>query len=103
MRISDWSSDVCSSDLQERLSGRCVGRRYPEALKGIVRLGTVKDIIKRRIVYHNPGAEFIYRCNPRIAAGEKALAGIGDRDFRTDKIVAPIEIDRKRVVTGMGV
>src|SRR3546814_3624690 len=26
MRISDWSSDVCSSDLEERLVGRAGGR-----------------------------------------------------------------------------
>src|SRR3546814_6585458 len=28
MRISDWSSDVCSSDLVRRLSGRPCGREY---------------------------------------------------------------------------
>src|SRR3546814_2311308 len=30
MRISDWSSDVCSSDLKARLRQRIVGREKPD-------------------------------------------------------------------------
>src|SRR3546814_6194678 len=33
MRISDWSSDVCSSDLQHRQAGLEVARRDGEGLK----------------------------------------------------------------------
>src|SRR3546814_1246123 len=40
MRISDWSSDVCSSDLRgekgvERLFGGAVGRRGRRGLRGV--------------------------------------------------------------------
>src|SRR3546814_2056557 len=32
MRISDWSSDVCSSDLPARAGGDCLRRRQPRRL-----------------------------------------------------------------------
>src|SRR3546814_4707156 len=34
MRISDWSSDVCSSDLEQRQQDRAVGRGAADALAG---------------------------------------------------------------------
>src|SRR3546814_3152052 len=33
MRISDWSSDVCSSDLVYRLKTGCCGSRLPNCVK----------------------------------------------------------------------
>src|SRR3546814_6691945 len=36
MRISDWSSDVCSSDLIYRMSGKAPGHRFQDALASIV-------------------------------------------------------------------
>src|SRR3546814_8471414 len=56
MRISDWSSDVCSSDLAKKLGmvaqfhevirGRCGGRGEPErnGLAGLDQLGAVMPI-----------------------------------------------------------
>src|SRR3546814_10207014 len=35
MRISDWSSDVCSSDLCLGLRAPCVGMRQPHAVAGV--------------------------------------------------------------------
>src|SRR3546814_13139840 len=41
MRISDWSSDVCSSDLREISVGvlRIVGRSYPPAIRNLQAAG----------------------------------------------------------------
>src|SRR3546814_2749408 len=51
MRISDWSSDVCSSDLNGKVSivimGRDIGRgrcRWLKSLKPVTR-GTVRPVI----------------------------------------------------------
>src|SRR3546814_16558927 len=43
MRISDWSSDVCSSDLQFRHRGNVVDQAYP--------LPTAPDIAPRRLAF----------------------------------------------------
>src|SRR3546814_14625259 len=34
MRISDWSSDVCSSDLQEAISIRAEGQKEAQIIRG---------------------------------------------------------------------
>src|SRR3546814_16124382 len=95
MRISDWSSDVCSSDLQ-------------------VRLGLHVEIARdgEQAVEHLPYAEFLYR----LAAHRLAHRAQGGRefgpvmmrghilglemDFRHAAIVAgeqPIRSDERRV------
>src|SRR3546814_18580205 len=38
MRISDWSSDVCSSDLQGRVHGQIKDPRLDQAINGAERL-----------------------------------------------------------------
>src|SRR3546814_6250597 len=41
MRISDWSSDVCSSDLQMRDAGRILACNLPQAFAGTDHVGAV--------------------------------------------------------------
>src|SRR3546814_12732971 len=43
MRISDWSSDVCSSDLAVRCPARRCGRAWPAALGGCTALAAAAD------------------------------------------------------------
>src|SRR3546814_8314496 len=43
MRISDWSSDVCSSDLGSRLRPRAQRLRFGQAARGLPR----RDLIQR--------------------------------------------------------
>src|SRR3546814_9096616 len=47
MRISDWSSDVCSSDLRDAIGGESVAVRYP--LHNAQRLGRRRDDRKARV------------------------------------------------------
>src|SRR3546814_3520404 len=73
MRISDWSSDVCSSDLE------CPGKTRAEVWRARMRAGAVRDVVVRRIggrrshrdlhpVRASPGwiAMFMVQCNNRI-------------------------------------
>src|SRR3546814_16254747 len=96
MRISDWSSDVCSSDLQRRCAGRgaeVLGPAYP---------GGQRQPVNR--------AENELRIN-RLA-GVRAVAN-GEGSDRTSKghqhILQCVEhyagrrVDRKIVGTGTGV
>src|SRR3546814_8885853 len=51
MRISDWSSDVCSSDLERRGRGRAADRHHRAALAAIsrdARAYPVRPVSKRR-------------------------------------------------------
>src|SRR3546814_13562351 len=47
MRISDWSSDVCSSDLRARPTGRAVGHKAA-ASRFALRAGHVEEHISAR-------------------------------------------------------
>src|SRR3546814_5734680 len=54
MRISDWSSDVCSSDLQRQ--GK-LGRMFLHALGQLrVQPGQARRIVMRRLLWH--GGDF---------------------------------------------
>src|SRR3546814_9983619 len=51
MRISDWSSDVCSSDLQQ---GECCVR-FPNGLISMTNKTSVPQAPKRRLSWNDPG------------------------------------------------
>src|SRR3546814_5684011 len=50
MRISDWSSDVCSSDLHTALPATCAARRAAGPERPVLR-------VQWRPVLHRPGRE----------------------------------------------
>src|SRR3546814_12496773 len=94
MRISDWSSDVCSSDLQEG----DVGERVLEA-EGVVELqavehpGTVieaEDVVGQKIAVAVAGAPLGHPLlEQRSAAGEVAIRPGVDRGERTARHETP--------------
>src|SRR3546814_8841779 len=100
MRISDWSSDVCSSDLQEG----DVGERVLEA-EGVVEFqavehpGTVieaEDVVGQEIAVAVAGSPLDHPLlEQRSAAGEVALRQGVDRGDRLARHEAPGELDRK--------
>src|SRR3546814_7368040 len=63
MRISDWSSDVCSSDLQRRVAEQISGRRRP----AVAYLGI--EMAKEKIAPH-----FVHRLETRRAVAEESGA-----------------------------
>src|SRR3546814_2051304 len=82
MRISDWSSDVCSSDLQQRadLVGLHQVCRFAGQLLGTDGLGIVSH---QRI--DNGGAQIdrgVVQCAPQVAIGEHPEQTIGVIDHR---------------------
>src|SRR3546814_19080047 len=91
MRISDWSSDVCSSDLR--------ARRSPAGLF------TCGEIENRRIFHRHPGPEpgpagyrkrpMTRKTGPRIRSG---MTTVGNRPEGDVYIIASLNLDRKSVV-----
>src|SRR3546814_19522908 len=84
MRISDWSSDVCSSDLLARSTFRHVIRSYLErgiqwygSAQALTRLVELNSAIELRDIYEKPtiflgrseesrlGKEFVSTCRSR--------------------------------------
>src|SRR3546814_8990553 len=89
MRISDWSSDVCSSDLQthliRQLQARSVSREYIALVHGrLTRPGAVKLSIGRdprvpvRMAVDNPIA-------PKPAVTHYAPLRVGQADARSEE------------------
>src|SRR3546814_15367811 len=84
MRISDWSSDVCSSDLDRaRFIGRGHDQRDPVALAGELSgtVGTVLDPIfsLRRRVRIAPGATVVLQLWTVAAGTREGTLALADR------------------------
>src|SRR3546814_14357756 len=94
MRISDWSSDVCSSDLVRRLA--VAGWRYQAAgadrlagaiardrvqAPGVLRVALFLD---RNVLLHH---------EHRFAHGEQFVAGFGERDRFHPERAVPLRDD----------
>src|SRR3546814_18455138 len=82
MRISDWSSDVCSSDLRDPIWLAALPRRCARRLKtiGIVEIVTLGQ------------------SSPRISRNRLGSRSVG----RNKRAIAPGLVDRKSVVSGKG-
>src|SRR3546814_13160992 len=68
MRISDWSSDVCSSDLTDRQNG---GGQRPALRRS---RGTTDDPPDQEIHYHGPGITQIYPLWPLSRLADKQIS-----------------------------
>src|SRR3546814_13330915 len=96
MRISDWSSDVCSSDLQNRVAVACFA-------SNVARLETVIQVAEdcgRRICLLGRSMHRIVEC-----ARESGYL-LGHRTFVSEEEVDYLprnEVDRKSVVQGKSV
>src|SRR3546814_10629891 len=74
MRISDWSSDVCSSDLQSRCAARSVAAIGPVGLKdGIARTPDAARVDGERRQVQRPAARF----EQRVAAERSEVRRVG--------------------------
>src|SRR3546814_8924479 len=98
MRISDWSSDVCSSDLFERLPAAPPARRRDLAEQWLARPGREPDSARRAAlvdaamrVIDDPAFADIFApdalAEAPVAAvvGETVVAGTVDRLLVTDR------------------
>src|SRR3546814_17034870 len=89
MRISDWSSDVCSSDLPEDLEARV---KRDETL---VRMGFKPSLSHIRQTY---GGEWVEAPKPPVPAPRSQRA---EREDAATSFRAPVtKADRKSVVQG---
>src|SRR3546814_18517144 len=106
MRISDWSSDVCSSDLQS-LYDEATARFLKEVVAGNAR-GFVADKLAERDERHRRMGDSRYVVEPHLKEGQGGL-----RDLHTlfwiGKFASPTQsvhdlvvqgLDRKRVGEG---
>src|SRR3546814_16555626 len=91
MRISDWSSDVCSSDLQRKIIGWCVDAVIEQRLGKIQRGDAVRLFL--RLHGHD---EFVAGAALRIGQGEACFG----KPFGE---VVGIPGDRKRAAWGKSV
>src|SRR3546814_20522936 len=95
MRISDWSSDVCSSDLRDALARRAVGRRIEMAggeimaeaddLVDVESFLTLKEV--HRSEERRVGKECVSRCRDRWSPYHlKNRSKLHDRRSLSDRI-----------------
>src|SRR3546814_20052987 len=94
MRISDWSSDVCSSDLPACPSPSLRYRRHVETLFPAASLGVGCDDLHRTFTIRDEAeAERRVRGQGNIADDvEDGLVAIGDRH--------PVDVARRRIEPG---
>src|SRR3546814_1930064 len=83
MRISDWSSDVCSSDLWSTRCSTSSRARSSRAIGSMVLLGTTEDGAGNRNQEASAGAargelwgESAHRATPRVSVGLNEPFGI---------------------------
>src|SRR3546814_11027094 len=72
MRISDWSSDVCSSDLQPHIGGQLIVGHDPVQFPAAARMREVSPGDEHARPRHMPGVD-------RIAQRHIGQTAIGDR------------------------
>src|SRR3546814_19543685 len=84
MRISDWSSDVCSSDLNRRtIKGDCVMKLENLLIHCedmvLIAMATAKDeFILRRLKKNAPDSLWLGATMPRGGSDRRHLAGLND-------------------------
>src|SRR3546814_20762490 len=105
MRISDWSSDVCSSDLGARFFQDCAARHDDVAAAAVhlKDLEGLRQVHQRADVAHRADVDLRTRKERHGAAevdGEAALDAADDDAFDAGFLV---ELDRKSVGLGKSV
>src|SRR3546814_18867506 len=94
MRISDWSSDVCSSDLQNALSGRLGGADSLGHLDRCRRFQAADTIGQRKLVNHHVSYEL---------AGRGSTAGAMKPDRKSDvsgkSVSVGVDLSGRRIIT----
>src|SRR3546814_11606765 len=89
LRISDWSSDVCSSDLQSEAIGTLV-QRIDAGLRGRLRIGFVGSMLYRGL------PDLLAAMRAALPDVEHVLSELNSHD----QLEAVRRGDRKRVVLG---
>src|SRR3546814_1471190 len=113
MRISDWSSDVCSSDLGYRILGtspaaidlaeerELFSRLLDEAGLVAPRSGTAVDVDGAVAVAEEVGYPVLVR--PSFVLGGRGMEIVYDTPSLRDYLVRVADPERKSVVEGTGV
>src|SRR3546814_16100950 len=107
MRISDWSSDVCSSDLRHRCAGSCTQRVGCDA-GGAAAVAQIVHIDQATASRLAGGGDELQRMGLRQRAGERVgetfhLRPRAARIQRKHHVQALAAGDRKSVVEGKSV
>src|SRR3546814_3748410 len=97
MRISDWSSDVCSSDLLEQIGGgQAVGGRFESE----TREGPVDDVGQHREVIEDEGEDADVEDFPDQPAEDVGLAVHGPEQAGQRDVDGDADGGEKRDVAG---
>src|SRR3546814_7263701 len=87
MRSSDWSSDVCSSDLSDVLRAQRVFGQVIGKTKGVVELE--RDLARQGVAFAHANGSFVEQTQTilqRLAEfGFLALQRLGDQRLRADQ------------------
>src|SRR3546814_19127446 len=96
MRISDWSSDVCSSDLVPALLRGNVEEFVPAQRRHAARVGDAVGLVVARIAHAADDAEAVAERDRRVAEQRDAveprslIVNVGERD-RRDELAVEVE------------
>src|SRR3546814_10426701 len=93
MRISDWSSDVCSSDLAEKVQ-RAKRHKKQEAVKAAPEVSTT-DPQARRMKMADGRFRAAYNLLVAVAPQAQIILGVAPTDRRNDSGLATPMVDRK--------
>src|SRR3546814_2592976 len=97
MRISDWSSDVCSSDLYTRTPSEVSGAlmtRYDETTPQLWKLPLRDEIVPRLSIVAPRGGYLVPAAHAAWVGGTLALHGIEFRKLDTALPAAKVEAFR---------
>src|SRR3546814_5185123 len=106
MRISDWSSDVCSSDLMNHV-GRERGQRFRDRAPGEQAIRHRFHLYLRVEVVQNAGAVAVAMAaahdqQHRMAGGGLGIAGLGGRTLGTGETAGQDDVgDSHDVLSGL--
>src|SRR3546814_6755106 len=94
MRISDWSSDVCSSDLLAAAGAHPVHRHHHRLPAAVVQLRRERAARVERVP--DVGAEEPGGAAPHVGAGAERLVAVGPHDHGVHVVIVTDRLPRPR-------
>src|SRR3546814_2449584 len=103
MRISDWSSDVCSSDLPLPVRFRTVRIRHCLRAGNLLRIGFI-DVVRMHETIEAPGFEIHIRIRGVVSIPEEFASTVGhylpglEVEFHTRASFRDVDVDLVTIV-----